>query len=62
MGKALRVESACADAHANETATPGEQQKGQGFWPTKGKKKGKDSVDIRKRLVFYMARFPYRGD
>jgi hypothetical protein len=38
MGKALRVESVCADAHANEIATPGEQQKRPRF---SAEKKGK---------------------
>lgn len=38
MGKALRVENVCADAHANETATPGDQQKKAKVF---GGKKGK---------------------
>jgi hypothetical protein len=60
MGKALRVESVCADAHANETATPGDQQKkGQGFWRKKRERIPSTSANA---FVFYMARFPYRED
>jgi hypothetical protein len=58
MGKALRVESVCADAHANEIATPGEQQKRPRF---SAEKKGKDSVDIRKRLRLLYGAFPLPG-
>jgi hypothetical protein len=60
MGKALRVESVCADAHANEIATPGEQQKRPRF--SAEKKRERIPSTSANAFVFYMARFPYRGD
>jgi hypothetical protein len=60
MGKALRVESVCADAHANEIATPGGTTKKAKVFG--GKKRERIPSTSANAFVFYMARFPYRGD